>query len=80
MTVKEKEEVIKMPALAYWTDFGGIEVKDIQYGTEDYLTCVSLVTTDHPRVHYLKIKTSMGGRPYVIIYGHNMYLDQCLKV
>lgn len=80
MTQEDKQKVIKMPVIAYWTDFGGIEVKGIEYGIEDYLTCVSLANTETPRVHYLKIKTTQGGRPYVIIYGHNLYLDQCLKV
>ena len=79
MTKEEKQAVIEQKAIGYWADFGGVEVKTIDYGIEDYLTCVSLVNTDTPRVHYLKIKTSRGGRPYVIIYGHNMYLDECLR-
>ena len=80
MTKEEKAHYVTLPSIAYWTDYSGIEVKEIEYGTDDYLICVSLANTENPRVHRLKIKAAMNGRPYVIIYGHNMYLDQCLRV
>ena len=80
MTKEEKAHYVTLPSIGYWTDFAGVEVKRIDYGIEDYLLCVSFASTETPRVHYLKIKTTQGGRPYVIIYGHNMYLDQCLRV
>lgn len=80
MTKQEKQAIMDQKTIAYWTDFNGVEVKSIEYGIEDYLYCVSLVGSAEPKVHYLKIKTSRGGRPYVILYGRPMYLDECLRV
>ena len=79
MNNAEKKAVIEQPAVGYWTDFGGVEVKSIEYGIEDYLICVSFVETSEPKPHYLKIKTTRGGRPFVILYGKALYLDECLR-
>ena len=80
MTREEKKAIIEQKAVGYWTDFGGVEVKNFEYGIEDYLTCVSFASTDTPKVHYLKIKCTRGGRFYVIVYGHQLYLDECLAI
>lgn len=79
MTRAEKEEAMKKLTIGIWTDLGGIEVKDIQYGIDDYLVCVTGATTSKPKVQRLKVYSTATGRAYVITYNRKLYLDECLR-
>ena len=81
MTELEKFDVLKKKTIGQWTEMGigYVEVKQIEYGIEDYLICTSMNFTPDPKVHRLKIRTTRGGRPYVVLYGRSLYLDECLR-
>lgn len=36
-----KAEILDMPTIAYWSGLDGLEIKDIEYGINDYALCVS---------------------------------------
>ena len=37
----KKEYCLKNPPVAYYSGFSGLEIHGIEYGTEDFLYCVS---------------------------------------
>ena len=78
MNKEEKKAVLEMPTVATcWEDYpGGVEIKDIQYGTEDYCLCVTQTMTSKPRVHRVKIR--YAERPYISIDGFQIYIRYCV--
>lgn len=79
MTREEKMAYITAPTIGYWSAWNGVEVKEIEYGIDDYLICVSGTFIGRPVVHRLKIHYA-GERDYVVIAGHRFFLDDCLRV
>ena len=80
MTKEEKKKVLEMPTVATcWEDYsGGVEIKEIQYGIDDYCLCVTQSQTIHPRVHRVKIHYEEE-RAYVIIDSFRVYMDNCIR-
>ena len=80
MTKEEKQSILDMPTIATcWEDYpNGVEIKDIEYGVEDKVLCVTQTMTDHPRCHRVKVVYD-GDRSYIVVDGFRIYLDNCLK-
>lgn len=77
----KKEKCLNNDTIAYYTGLGGIELKHIEYGIEDYIYCVSGAwgSTTNKRYHKLKIYyTEKGG--YVRLHGYRIPLDECIRV
>lgn len=75
-----KKDILKMKTIAvYSKGYNGIEVKEIEYGIDDHLLCVSNICGHRQTAHRLKIYYTKG-RPYVKIYGCRVPLDECLRV
>lgn len=36
-----KKDILKMETIAYYSGFNGLEIKDIEYGIDDHVLCVS---------------------------------------
>jgi len=68
-----------MKTIAYSEACGGIEIKDIEYGFEDYVWFISDVNSNQPSPHKRKIGYA-GERCFFICRGKRVYLDECLKV
>lgn len=87
-TNDEAREIIKKPAIGYWSAFGGVEVKDIEYGTNDYIVCVANAWYGPKpnNVHRLRIRTTtpsskfVESRNYICLGSTHLYLDECLRV
>jgi len=81
MTQQEKEYFESLPTIGYWSTLGGVEVKSIEHGIEDYLVCVVGAWTGVRTVHRLRVKYthSKDARAYVSFEGTKLYLDQCLR-
>ena len=79
MRKAEKQRILGLPTTATcWEDYpGGVEIKEIEYGTEDYCLCVTQTMTDNPRVH--RVKIIYADRPYISIDGFKVYMDDCLR-
>lgn len=82
MNKAEKQRVIELPTVATcWEDYpGGVEIKEIEYGIDDYCLCVTQTMTNNPRAHRVKINYSADYRPYISIDGFHIYMDDCLRV
>ena len=77
----KKEKCLNNNTIACYYGLGGVEIKDIEYGIEDYLYCVSGAwgITNNKRYHKLKIYyTEKGG--YIRLYGYRIPLDECIRV
>lgn len=66
--------------IGYWSALGGIEVKEIKYGIDDKIVCVSNAWSGKPKTHTVKINYTMGGRPFIRLNGLRFHLDDCVRV
>ena len=72
-----KKEIIAMKTKGYWSALGGVEVKDFQFGTEDYCICVSGAWCSQKSVH--RVKIHHGDRTYIKLNGVRLHLDECIR-
>lgn len=78
MKKTEKQYYLTLPAVGYWSEYGGIEVKEIQYGIEDYVIVVSNAWSGKRTVH--RVVIHYGENPYMILHGRRHYFSECLRV
>lgn len=71
----KKSELLNMETVAYYSGFGGIEVKAID---DDYMYCVSGTFAGKVTPHKLKIYYN-SERPYIVYNGHRCCLDEFLR-
>ena len=71
-----KEEVFDMKTIAYYSGYSGIEIKAIN---SERVLCVSgsFGSRKIQKVHNVKIYD--GEKPYFVVDGHRIPLDECLK-
>lgn len=75
-----KKDILKMDTIAtYSSGYNMLEVKEVEYGIDDYLLCVSRFCGHRQTAHRLKIYYPKGS-PYVKFYGYRVKLDECLRV
>lgn len=79
MSKDEIKRILEMPTVTTsWGDCpGGVEIKDIEYGIEDYCLCVTNTMTSNPRAH--RVKIHYAERPYIKIDSSRVYMDNCLR-
>ena len=78
MTREQEKAYLEAPSVGYWSAYSGVEVKEIEYGIDDYLICVAGTFIGRPKVHRVKIRYDHD-RDYVVLDGHRFYLDDCLR-
>ena len=76
----KKEVCTNNKSFAYYSGFGGIEFKKIEYGIEDYIYCVSNAWGGTKAYHKLKIHTDKNGNGYLKLHGYKIPLDECIKM
>lgn len=64
-----------MPAKAVYNDLGGLEIKEIEHGTEDYVIYWQVYGN---KMH--KSKIYYDNRPYFRFGTFHIYLDECIRV
>lgn len=72
------DKIMAMPTIGVNDNFNGVEIKQIEYGIEDYIICVSNSMCTRPRTH--RVKLYYGDRPYFNLRGVRIYLDECVRV
>ena len=75
---KTIERVKGMRTIGYWSENGGLEVKSIEYGVNDYILAVSGTFCGKPEVHRLKIHYGFRSQ-YVVLNGHRYNFNNCIK-
>lgn len=80
LTRQERKEYLEKRGIAGYTlsNFGGIEIKDIINGFDDY---VVFTYYDFPEVHIRKIYYTLGAeaRCYFRFGSMRIYLDECMR-
>jgi len=73
----EKEFWVNQPALAYYSGYGGVEIKRVYEGFNTYVVVVSDAWYGKPSVHKVKVHDVV--RPFFMVNSHKIYLDECIK-
>lgn len=76
----KKEICLQNESFAYYSGFGGLEFKKIEYGIEDYIYCVSGAWSSKKSYHKLKIQTDAKGNSYIKLHGYKIPMDECIRV
>ena len=64
----KKEYCENRPTVAYYSGFGGLEVKFIEYGTDDYIYLVAGAWNGNKTYH--KLKVHYGNKyDYITLHG-----------
>lgn len=87
-----KDICLSHKTIAVSSEFGGVEIKAIDYGIDDYVYCVSgclcenedLRKYHHAKIHYEFSLDREDSRPYIKLLDanrkyHKLYLDECLR-
>lgn len=77
--MSKKEVCLNNESFAYYSGFGGLEFKKIEYGIEDYIYCVSGVWTGKPSFHKLKVYYN-GDNNYIKLHGYRIPLNECIRM
>ena len=78
MTKLEKQNYLNKNTIGYWSDWGGVEVKGIEYGINDYAIIYIRLKKS---VHRVRINYGRKlDRDYIRIHGRRLYLNECLRV
>lgn len=80
MTQKARKAMLQQPTIGYTDALGGIAVKRIEYGINDYVTYVVGTMCTKPSVHSRKIMHSVKKGAYFVHNGHAVYLADCMRV
>jgi len=70
---------LEKPTIGYWSGMAGLEVKEILYGIEDKIECISGSWSGKPKRHLVKVYYGRDGRDYIRLNGYKFYLDECLR-
>lgn len=76
MTKSEKQNYLNKNTLGYWSDWGDVELKGIEYGINDYVIIYIRLKRS---VHRVKINYAIK-RDYIRIRGRRLYFDECFRV
>ena len=78
MTKAEKVNWLDRDYVAYYSGCGGIEIKNIQYGIEDYVVFVANAWYGKPSVHRAKIYYGEKNS-YFRYNGYRVSFDECIR-
>lgn len=74
-----KDYCLTHPSVAYACCLGGVEIKGIMYGIEDYVYAVSGAWCSQKSYHCVRVRHSASGHPFVQIRGRRIYLNECIR-
>ena len=79
--MNKREQCLNNDTIAYYSGLGGVEIKHIEYGIEDYVYCVSGAwgSTVNKRYHKLKIYNTENDS-YIRLNGYKISLNECIRV
>ena len=75
-----KDYCLTHDSIAYASCLGGVEIKGIMYGIEDYVYAVSGAWCSQKSYHCVRIRHTASDRAFFQIHGCRIYLDECLRM
>lgn len=79
MAKTKKEICLENKSFAYYSGLGGLELKKIEYGINDYIYCVSGAWTNKKSYHRLKVYYSSTDS-YIKLHGYKIPLSECISM
>lgn len=76
--MNKKELCMRYRTVGYWSELGGVELKHIEYGINDYAYVVDNAWYGIPSYHIVKINYSNKGS-YIRLYDYRLYFDDCVR-
>ena len=80
MVTSKTRKIDAKKTIAYASMLNGVEIKDIEHGIKDYVICISNAWYDRQDMKAHRVKIYYEDRPYFIIRGTKIYLDECIRV
>ena len=77
--MSKKEICLNNESFAYYSGLGGLELKKIEYGIEDYVYCVSGAWTSKKAFHRLKVYYNDNGG-YIKLHGYKIHFSECVRM
>ena len=77
--MNKKEVCLNNDSFAYYSGFGGLELKKIEYGINEYIYCVSGAWTGKKGYHKLKVYYDDNG-DYIKLHGYKIPLSDCIRM
>lgn len=78
MKKTEKNDAIIMKAFAYYSGFGGLELKKIEYGIDDYIIYTDGAFTGKKTAHKSKVYNDSNGA-YFRYYNNKIRFSDCIR-
>lgn len=82
LTENEKRLMDKMPTIGYWPGLGGVELKKVEPGNDDYCLCIVKSWKNEPTYHRVRVYSTntvhKEPREFIILYYERFYLDECI--
>lgn len=79
MVTSKTRKIDAKKTIAYASMLNGVEIKDIEHGIKDYVICISNAWYDRQDMKAHRVKIYYEDRPYFIIGGTKIYLDECTR-
>lgn len=79
MVTSKTRKIYAKKTIAYASMLNGVEIKDIEHGIKDYVICISNAWYDRENMKSHRVKIYYEDRPYFIIRGTKIYLDECTR-
>lgn len=78
MKKAEKKAILDAACIAYYSGFGGIEIKEIQYGIEDYIIYTAGAWTSQKTAHKSKVYYN-SENPFFRYHNYKISLSDCIR-
>ena len=79
MKKSEKINALNAPAVAYYSGFGGLEVKQIEYDINDYIIFIAGAWNGRRTAHRARIYYTLTGRAFFRYNDARIPLDECIR-
>lgn len=76
MNLTKRQVCEQSTTIAYYSGLGGVEAKQILYGIDDSMYCVSGAWCSKKSYHKLKIHTDTKGNAFVKLHGYKLPLNE----
>lgn len=78
MKRQEKQETLKAPAIGYYSGLGGLAIKRIEYGADDFAVFTAGEFTGRKTAHKARIDYS-GKAPFFKFSGVRVRFDEIMR-
>lgn len=78
-----KKEHCQKESIAYYSGFSGLEIKDVEYGINDYIYCVSgcwYGDESNKSYHKLQVYYDRKGNSFIRLHGYKIPLDEWVRM